>query len=149
MSLKKEIENINSVLFNILVPGQGNSKTLEGELLRAANRIAYRWYNDGDMVHTGYGIETAGSAWIFLNRYCDEVRSILFKLAAEENNLKYGQSVDNLVEMVLEIIKDRISKGNMKSGSYDCLDYFSEAKEKFGDPDEDYDDDYYDDYDDY
>jgi hypothetical protein len=35
-------------LYNELVPSQGKADTIEGEVLRAASKIVYRHYNDGD-----------------------------------------------------------------------------------------------------
>ena len=39
--------------FQRLVPQSGNCNTLRGEVLRAANTIDYRLYNDGDKVGSG------------------------------------------------------------------------------------------------
>ena len=46
--IKKELEDRNEPLYAKLVPGQGDAETLEGEILRAINRIIYRWFNSGD-----------------------------------------------------------------------------------------------------
>ena len=61
-----ETEKRISVLFDKLVPGSGNADTVEGEIIRALNRIIYRWGNDGDHFAQGYGAETAGPAMEFL-----------------------------------------------------------------------------------
>lgn len=37
------------------VPACGKCNTLAGEIIRAINRIVYRWYNDGDTVDRYYG----------------------------------------------------------------------------------------------
>ena len=42
----KELEDRNEPLYDKLVPGQGDAETVEGEMLRAINRIIYRYYND-------------------------------------------------------------------------------------------------------
>ena len=42
--LQKEYEE----LYDKLVPAQGAAETIEGEVLRAASKIVYRHYNDGD-----------------------------------------------------------------------------------------------------
>lgn len=57
-----DTENDSEILFDALVPGSGHADTLGGELLRAAERIAYRYYNDGDMAGEGYGRETVNPA---------------------------------------------------------------------------------------
>ena len=61
-----ELEKRSDDYFNKLVPGHGNADTIEGELLRAINKIIYRYYNDGDYFYKGYGAETAGPAVSFL-----------------------------------------------------------------------------------
>ena len=57
-----DTEKDSEILFDALVPGSGHADTLGGELLRAAERIAYRYYNDGDMAGEGYGRETVNPA---------------------------------------------------------------------------------------
>lgn len=59
-------EKDSEILFNALVPGSGNADNLGGELLRAAERIAYRYYNDGDKAGEGYGRETVNPAVRFM-----------------------------------------------------------------------------------
>jgi hypothetical protein len=71
-------ENSNKLtaLFEKLVPPSDTCKTYEGELVRAASRIIYRFLNDGDNPCEGYGVETSGPALIFLiNEGPDEVKS--------------------------------------------------------------------------
>lgn len=53
-------------LFEELVPASGPADTMAGELVRATVRIAYRYYNDGDMIGKGYGKETCNPAARFL-----------------------------------------------------------------------------------
>ena len=48
-------ENRINKLFKELVPETGKADSLAGELVRAMSRIAYRFYNDGDMVNIAYG----------------------------------------------------------------------------------------------
>lgn len=54
-----------------LVPGVGKAATTAGELVRAVNRIDYRWYNDGDVVGVGYGKETCNAPLRFLGEWVD------------------------------------------------------------------------------
>lgn len=138
----KALENTNHVLFDILVPGSGASSTLEGEILRAYNRLAYRFYNDGDYVHTGYGIETAGSAWIFLNDNTrdSKITSLLKSLADEYNEGVYESILKDLGELIIKYITGKIESGNMTKNTDDYLDYYNEAVNKFGDPNADDDD---------
>ncbi len=45
---EKLIKDRNEALFAKLVPEEGTAGTVEGEMLRAVNRIMYRFSNDGD-----------------------------------------------------------------------------------------------------
>ena len=51
MEIYDEIVRISERLEPVrreLVPAGGKADTVEGETLRAFDRVAYRWYNDGD-----------------------------------------------------------------------------------------------------
>ncbi len=78
-----ELEKRNEVLYDKLVPGSGAAGTVEGEMLRAINRIIYRYYNDGDYYYKGYGTETAGPAHSFLINANHPQRSAMVKLFKE------------------------------------------------------------------
>ena len=52
--------------FDELVPATGKADTVAGELIRAINKIQYRWYNDGDCFGFGYGLEVCGGAAQFI-----------------------------------------------------------------------------------
>ena len=52
-----------------LVPATGKAGTMQGEVLRAASRLYYRWFNDGDRIQQ-YGQRpesSAEDAWAFLH----------------------------------------------------------------------------------
>lgn len=57
----------SEIIFDALVPGDGSADTLGGEIMRAAMRIAYRYWNDGDEAGEGYGRETVNPAVRFLD----------------------------------------------------------------------------------
>lgn len=44
-------------MFERFVPWSGKANTIGGEIVRAINRICYRFYNDGDTVAHYYGSE--------------------------------------------------------------------------------------------
>lgn len=52
--------------FEEYVPPSGISETVGGEIVRAAMRILYRSYNDGDQIGRGYGKETVNPAARYL-----------------------------------------------------------------------------------
>ena len=56
---------INDLTEQYVCP-EGKCETLAGEILRAYNRIIYRYFNDGDVAGEGYGRETVNPALRFL-----------------------------------------------------------------------------------
>ena len=77
-------------LFGKLVPGTGKCDTIGGEILRAVNRIGYRWWNDGDKAGEGYGRETVNPAVRFLTE------------AVKKHNLSDKGNPDNFEDTVAE-----------------------------------------------
>jgi len=140
-----ELEARNEPLFDKLVPGQGTAETLEGEMLRAVNRLVYRYYNDGDKYNEGYGTETAGPAHSFLVNAVHPLRAKMDSIMDEE--FKSDGEYERMLKEVLGLILDYIES---KEGEYtkntqgDIFNYPSEFENM--EEEEDYDD--YDDYDD-
>ncbi len=64
----KELENRNGTLYEQLVPANGKCETAEGEMLRAVNKVIYRYYNDGDVWWRGYGAEVVGPCVAYLTQ---------------------------------------------------------------------------------
>ena len=58
-------------MYDKYVPGSGKADTIGGEILRAINRIIYKFYNDGDTVARYYSSNRNYSfgAEIFLSKY--------------------------------------------------------------------------------
>tara|TARA_B100000902_G_C27048697_1_gene783031 strand:+ start:215 stop:739 length:525 start_codon:yes stop_codon:yes gene_type:complete len=143
------LEKRNNVLYDELVPGSGNSDFIEGEMLRAINRIIYRYYNDGDFFYKGYGTETAGPAHSFLINSREipleiqsTIKSIFTKIMQSSGDEE--KSYERLIEFALEKILDYIEgkDGNYTESNEDMFNYESEYEDE-----EDYDDDYDDYYD--
>jgi hypothetical protein len=117
----EKLETRSDVLFGKLVPGSGNAGTMEGEMLRAINKIVYRKYNDGDYFFTGYGCETAGPAHSFLIQGCPlsyKLKPIFDKTIDDTSNY------EKVIYEVLEIILDYIDSRN---GDYESM--FEEEEE--------------------
>lgn len=69
--------------FEAYVPGMGKAPTLGGEMVRAINRIGYRYLNDGDKLNDGYGRETVNPAARFLMaKGSDDVKDALGQMWA-------------------------------------------------------------------
>jgi len=136
----KALEDRNQPLYDELVAGSGKSDTMEGEMLRAINRIVYRYYNDGDEYHTGYGTETAGPAHSFLVNTNTGVRSAMNMIF--KNGTNYEETIVDALEHILSHIEAKQGKYTPNTAG-DMFDYEAEFE------DDTYEEDDYDDYDDY
>ena len=138
----KELEDRNEPLYDKLVPGQGDAETVEGEMLRAINRIIYRYYNDGDEYFTGYGIETAGPAHSFLVNANHPQRAAMKKIFGDGTD--YEQTIKDALDTILDYIESRQGEytKNTLGGIFDYEPEFEEDEEDYDDYD-DYDDDEY------
>jgi len=144
-----ELEKRSDDYFNKLVPGHGNADTIEGELLRAINKIIYRYYNDGDYFYKGYGAETAGPAVSFLMNSNElpinlqQTLTSIFNKSIDAPDKGY----ERLLKFALEKILDHIDSkdGNYTESKEDMLTYDSEYEDETNDYDEydEYEDDEY------
>ena len=138
-------EKRNGILYDKLVKGQGKSDTVEGEILRAVNRIVYRWGNDGDYFWKGYGTETVGPAISYLVNSSRIPQIVQSKFNAWESNNE-GKNYDikeleDLLAIALEYIESK-DESEYSKNTEDMFDYESEYQDE---EEDDYDD--YDDYD--
>ena len=132
-----ELEKRNEALYDKLVPPQGSADTIEGEMLRAINRIIYRYYNDGDYYYTGYGTETAGPAHSFLINANHPQRSAMVKLFKEfVSDAEYEKMLNDILDVILDHIESR--QGNYTESNEDMFDYKSEFQDE--EEDDDWDD---------
>ena len=87
-----------------LMPPSGKAETVAGEIIRAADRIHYRWWNDGDKINVGYGRETCnGTA-----RYLEKIRGSEFPVEVWNGSLgedAYTEFTENLVAEMYAFIK--------------------------------------------
>lgn len=60
--MKQELFEKFDKVFNEWVPDSGPAETVGGEIVRAVNKIVYRYYNDGDFIDVDYGKETCNPA---------------------------------------------------------------------------------------
>ena len=92
-------------LFAELVPRTGKADTLAGELTRAATRIDYRFFNDGDRIGLGYGLETCNPAAYFLMKFADEATAALVKILWEVTS---DQTYETLLDIMIRQVCDYI-----------------------------------------
>ena len=149
--IEGKLEDRNEALYGELVPGSGNTGTVEGEMLRAINKIVYRWWNDGDKFYEGYGTETAGPAHSYLvnsnNPLRDTLASILDKAVGSSGDAAYERILELALTKVLDHIESK--EGNYTKSGEDMYDYSPEYEDETQDDSWDEEDDYYsvDDYD--
>ena len=130
-------------LFDQLVPHSGNAGTLNGEMVRAANRIGYRWYNDGDRFYDGYGTETAGPAMAFLTQCNDipqDVRKEIRQAEEEVVSTYSAHAYEHFLNTLFKHVVDHCENHPNIEFSGDLFEYES----RYEDLDEE---DYWDNYD--
>jgi len=140
----KALEDRNEPLYDKLVPGMGDAETVEGEMLRAINRIIYRYYNDGDKYFQGYGTETAGPAHSFLVNANHPQKSAMNQIFNEPiSDSEYEQMIKDALDMILDYIESRQGKytKNTLGGIFDYEPEFEEDEDDYDDYTYDYDDD--------
>jgi hypothetical protein len=108
------LSNEYKELFAKLVPGSGPAKTIEGEVLRAASKIYYRHYNDGD--------EFNRASFDQLQKFIGTVTS-------------YDELAEKATEFALK------ANGNYHANQgWDCLDVMEYGPPESEDDEHDYDD---------
>lgn len=107
-------KDILEKIFDEYVPASGKSDIVAGELARAYTRISSRWYNDGDVLFIGYGIETCGRPFNYIAYTLDsDVFSIVDNFSKEMSNNCYTadevyEYADEHYEDVLDAIANAI-----------------------------------------
>lgn len=129
-------------LFDKYVPACGKANTLGGEIVRAINRIVYRYYNDGDTVDRYYGNDynLLRACDTFLNMYCPAYHSL-----SNINELEYEKHLCDRLKKVLDYL---IANPNVFEipNSIDCIANAPYEPWEYDDEDYDYDCDDEDEY---
>ena len=131
--------------FDKYVPINGSADTLGGEIVRAINRIVYRYDNDGDTVdrYCGNEYNHLRACDTFLKTYCPAYHSL--------SNVKELEYEKNLCDRLKKVLDYLIANPNVFEipNSTDCIANAPyEPWEYDDDEDYDYDDDEDYDYDD-
>ena len=102
--MTEEQKNEWEAMEDRLMPVSGKAETVAGEIIRAVDRIWYRWWNDGDKINVGYGRETCnGTA-----RYLEKIRGTDFPAEVWNGSLgedAYTEFTENLVAEMYAFIK--------------------------------------------
>lgn len=109
-------------LFDELVPATGKADSKAGEILRAMARLAYRYFNDGDIFGVGYGNETVNPAGRFLCEKMPEIADTLWKLYGEHRDERYEQGLLEVQNYVIDYILANPQLREVKN-SEDYLDW--------------------------
>lgn len=128
-------------LFDKLVPSSGQSEIVAGELIRAINKIGYRWNNDGDMCFSGYGITTCGNAINYICSFIPRVESMVEQVAdkctgnEDADDKTYDDFLDRLYEAVVDFIAthpDEVLEPaeDMYSSDYDDDEWLKDLEPK-------------------
>ena len=121
-----------------LMPPSGKADTVAGEIIRAADRIWYRWYNDGDKINVGYGRETCnGTA-----RYLEKIRGTNFPTEVWSGWLDddaYTKFADGLVDEMYAFIKAHPELETTPNTEDSRMDFIDNDLDRDEDDDEDED----------
>lgn len=138
--LTPENKQYNDELYEKYVPSCGKSDTIAGEIIRAINRICYKFYNDGDTVKRYYS-SSYNHSWAcdkFLEEHVPGYESMR-ELEDEEFELPLSENFN----YILNWLRDPSNAELFAEGSNeeDCLD--DAPYQEWEDEEEDYEDDYY------
>ena len=131
-TIEKRFESLEK-----LVPEQGAASTIEGEIIRAVQRIVYRYFNDGDEYDQGYGLDTVSPSvdWLITRSPISKSVSELFP-----NKGDYEKTLEKLQEIAVIYVES-------KNGQYETN--VNQDSRFFKLPYKRYDDESYDDHWDY
>ena len=144
-------------LFNEMVPDSGEAATVAGELIRAVERIRYRWQNDGDICGEGYGNETVNPsvrylrAWIrsvdsgivVNNTFVDAVFDLFSYIGGpyrSEPSRGYSKLLTSLAEGLVQLIEDNPELKRLQNDEDSRTDYArpEDCEQRYDDEEEDY-----------
>ena len=122
--INEVLEKKNHALYAELVPDEGAAYKVAGELLRAVNKIGYRFWNDGDQIGIGYGKQTCNAAarYILEEFGGTEMAKVVESIWGLYNEKLYESGVEMLVEAAVNYI-DEHPELREEENKYDMLDY--------------------------
>lgn len=87
-----------------LVPPSGKADTVAGEIVRAFDRITYRYYNDGDVLDEGEGISTVNSSFRYLYSTVPGVADLRanFRFSSEDDYEKFLYDLQTVLQSYLQ-----------------------------------------------
>lgn len=135
-----------SVLFDELVPNEGKADTVKGEVVRAINRVLYRWYNDGDKFFYAYGKETVGNVMSYLVG-CEDIppayRRMILSLTAKVEDTYDDDSYWKFLKSLTRAVVSLLESGQIddRNNTVDSATFPSKWEYDYSEEEEDYDED--------
>ena len=137
------IDKLDAEYFNELrdklIPACGKASTVAGEIIRAMDRLIYRFWNDGDMVGNGYGNETCNGSYRYMYRMLGDNCPDLY--AVNDNEEDYAAALAKLADEVKNHLESNPELFVQKNLDDSRLDY-DEPEDRNWNEDEDEDDEY-------
>lgn len=129
-------------MFDRLVPVEGKSETVAGEIVRAFERINYRFHNDGDRIGLGYGKVTCNAPARYLIAKCNtEVAEVIENIWG----IKYDDAeLNDLTNAVYEFLLENPELETTRNNE-NMWDYEDECEDNYDCYADSEEDDWYDD----
>lgn len=125
-------------MYECFVPSRGMANTIGGEILRAASRICYRFYNDGDTVARYYG-SSHNLSWACDTYLEDHVYG--YKSMKTLSFEAFEAELSKNLNLIAEYLKRNEGLFQVENHT-DCIE---NAPEMWYDDEDDWDDEEYDD----
>ena len=123
-----------------LVPMSGKADTVAGEIIRAMDRLIYRFWNDGDMVGDGYGNETCNGSYRYLYHKLPDCPDLY---EANQDEDVYTEELAKLADRVKAYLESRPDLFTKVNDDDSRSDYDEpEDRDWYRDEEEDEDDEY-------
>lgn len=118
--------------FNAIIdkymPSQGEGEILASQIVTAANKLVYKWYNDGDVYDNthylgGWGNDLSSYAnWLDQNTDCGDILSRIDDITTEA---EYEELLADLCDMLLDENYLSTKEANRVGTIYKCVGRFS------------------------
>lgn len=115
-----------ATLFDENVPNVGPAKTYLGEITRALNRVAYRFYNDGDMAGLDYGKETVDPCLAYLYKVYPGASRLIEELFMTDSHAEYEEVLTELLEVFVDELKSNKAKYKNTPNKENCVAFDTE-----------------------
>lgn len=129
-------EKLNE-LFDQMVPPEGKALTVAGEMVRAAEKLIYRYYNDGDLVGRGYGNHTCNAPARYLEDQFQDNQEMTYILEHRwfTDEPEYEEWLEALANHLVAHIRTHTSLMVLRNDT-DMLSYYKESDREDSENDE-------------